>query len=235
MSIIVTAEFNGQEFEVEITRDLSMIFLDYNLTHDLAALEFGYPETNATKLAEAWESEPMKVVNDNLVIPTMMRLVAACDWTAHVLPIFEERAPKRVQNKLEMVVTAVRRHLLAAIDSGAKPQGGLGLWGDNRTMDKLRQAAMSAKRSLDGYFGYAAELVAQCAVFLAAAYDTSRDISWNAAAAFSWYDSDSRVFPDALLRNARREEESAWQVRRLVDVIEALEAGRPLPPLEATP
>jgi len=107
--------------------------------------------------------------------------------------------------------------------------------GDNRTMDKLRQAAMSAKRSSDGYFGYAAELVAQCAVFLAAAYDTSRDISWNAAAAFSWYDSDSRVFPDALLRNARREEESAWQVRRLVDVIEALEARRPLPPIEATP
>jgi hypothetical protein len=33
---------------------MSFEFLDYNLTHDLAALEFGYPETPAIELANGY-------------------------------------------------------------------------------------------------------------------------------------------------------------------------------------
>jgi hypothetical protein len=52
-STIVTAHF-GENLQVEVYDDMSFEFLDYNLTHDLAALEFGYPETPAIELANGY-------------------------------------------------------------------------------------------------------------------------------------------------------------------------------------
>jgi len=54
VSIIVD---NGP-FECEITEDGELIFLNYNITHDLAAMEFEYPETPALAELRIWNWDP---------------------------------------------------------------------------------------------------------------------------------------------------------------------------------
>lgn len=235
MSIIVTAEFHGQELKVEITRDLDMIFLDYDLEYDQAALEFGYPETDAVRLTRIWQSVPIRVVEENLVIPGMVRMLVACDWVEHVLPIFEKRSVKFVRYKPRMIVETIRRSLVDAIKSGADLESKHPLWGTGGTLVKLRDEAVSARLTHSGYHGYAAEQVARGAEFLASGFDTSLEVSSSAASAFSWYDPDPNIFPEADRRKPKLEAEFLWQIRRLVDVFGAMQAGEPLPPMEATP
>jgi hypothetical protein len=65
--------------------------------------------------------------------------------------------------------------------------------------------------------------------------DTSTEVSDAAAGAFAWYDTDNTVFPDIETRQAKKDEEYIWQVRRLIAVIEAVQASKSRPPMEATP
>ena len=220
------------DFEVDITHDLEMIFANYDFAHDQAAHEFGYPKTSAMRFAEAWQSDPMNVVELYLVIPRLTIMLVSCDWADHVLPIFEERAPKRVRNKPRMVVEAARQHFLNAIKHNTIKKIKIGI--------KLQDAALKAKTAASGYAGYAAEVAAQAALRVADSIalhiiDTSPDVSDSAAAAFAWYDPNPNIFPDADTRKIRKEEEYFWQVTRLIYVVEALQAGKPIPPLEATP
>jgi len=58
VSIIVD---NGP-FECEITEDGELIFLNYNITHDLAAMEFGYSETPALFELHRWNFNPVSML-----------------------------------------------------------------------------------------------------------------------------------------------------------------------------
>lgn len=72
MSIIVDIG----PFECEITEDGELIFLNYNITHDLAAMEFGYPETPALVELWRWDRHSFSMLMD-LLIETISREEAA--------------------------------------------------------------------------------------------------------------------------------------------------------------
>jgi hypothetical protein len=74
-------------FEVEILDDGRMIFLDYNIKHDQAALEFGYPETAATLLLKRWRDSPASVIWGHMDLPDEIYISLAEDYADHVAHI----------------------------------------------------------------------------------------------------------------------------------------------------
>jgi 3-methyladenine DNA glycosylase AlkC len=162
----------------------------------------------------------------------MMRMLVSCDWAEHVLPIFERRSPKRVRHIPRSVVEAARQYFTNAISDNKMVKCPIGA--------KLQHEAFRAEKAASGYAGYAAELAADAALYIAKSLadrfvDTSTEVSDAAAGAFAWYDTDNTVFPDIETRQAKKDEEYIWQVRRLIAVIEAVQASKPRPPMEATP
>ena len=75
---------NYRVFEVEILDDGRMIFLNYNITHDQAALEFGYPETNATLLLKRWRDSPASVMWGRMDLPDEIYISLVNDYAEHV-------------------------------------------------------------------------------------------------------------------------------------------------------
>jgi len=85
MSLIFTASYWGDKFQVEVTHDGDLIFLDYNIVHDLAALEFGYPETSATKLLARWTDYPSKTIAETFELTGEQRRGLASDYSDHIV------------------------------------------------------------------------------------------------------------------------------------------------------
>ena len=85
MSLVFTASYWGDKFQVEVTHDGDLIFLDYNIVHDLAALEFGYPETSATKLLKRWTDYPSKTIAETFELTGEQRRGLASDYSDHIV------------------------------------------------------------------------------------------------------------------------------------------------------
>jgi hypothetical protein len=106
MSVIVTAQFGDQEFEVEIFHDGGLEFLDYDLAYDRAAFEFGYPVTNAIKLLNKWKSEPIDTIKRQFHSPgiNMFNILDKVrdDWFEYVIELIKEGHTFNINAGLEL-------------------------------------------------------------------------------------------------------------------------------------
>jgi hypothetical protein len=112
MSTDITIEYGEEIFNIEIDDDFNMIFLDYNIVHDMAALEFGYPDTPALKLLQRWKSYPIDIVIDNVGLSKNQLVLIAADWAEHVFPIFHERF--KYDQWVHEAIVAAREHANSA-------------------------------------------------------------------------------------------------------------------------
>jgi len=90
MSVQFTVSYKGEKFEVEITREGDLIFIDYDIEYDLTMDEFGEPPTVAATMMKKWREKPCQIICENIGLLRGNLARLAVDWAEHVLPIFEE-------------------------------------------------------------------------------------------------------------------------------------------------
>lgn len=93
MSAVFKVTYEGKEFNIEITRDGELVFLDYDIELDRLRSELGEEPTVAVRLANEWIEDPIEGVitkikwNDTTAYRDLSHVVL--DWAAHLLPIYE--------------------------------------------------------------------------------------------------------------------------------------------------
>jgi hypothetical protein len=212
MSVIVDATYEGETFEVEITHDGELIFLDYNITHDLAALEFDYPDTDATKFYAKWQLHPVSAICYNLSLDKDTLRSLAADWAEHVLPFFELEYPEDKRPRL--AIEAARDFVAGKIDRDALDDAGMAARG--ATSRWPAQMAEEAELAAGAAFWVTAKLASE------AASEAASESAWAAEAA-------------ARAETNRKAVETAWQIRRFVDCMEAIGQGFDWPDIKVTP
>ena len=224
MSVIVTAHYAGETFEVEIFRDGIIEFPGRDLQYEMAMAEFAPPGTAAVQLYEMCKKFTVPVTDvicGNLELPENSLVLIVTDYAEHVLHLYEDKYPNDTRPRV--VIEATRDFVFGKIDQSTlekarksaevvvREEWSAGAWISEaaaRAAAKTASVAMMLPEKVE-------ELVARAAR-AAAAHSVSDDfasVEWHQA-----YDA-----------------ELAWQVRRFVDVMEAIGQGLPWPPLEATP
>jgi hypothetical protein len=244
-STIVTAHF-GEDLQVEVYDDMSFEFLDYNLTHDQAALEFGYPETPAIELANAWVESPINIAIRHMIPYDDTRIKGlALDFAEHVLVKCDSGIRQRallaklidVGRKYQSGGGYLQPGLLDAIQAAKEAVSkAYDEWKERRwplesdyaaqaVRDALNVVWLEERRPLELYHAVALAENARIAV----AYHQSHLI----APPGENFEKDATVAPSMI--NEFKYAEMHWQIRRFIDVMNASQAGEDWPPIEATP
>jgi len=239
MSVILEANIWDQKIEVEIFHDGTMGFPGYDIQHDFAAHEFGYPETNAMKIYTRWQKMPIHVLVKNLIKRDDWKTMALLliDWAEHVLPIFERSLDELLKKTNHSKYTTPKQP-----------------FGPRLTIELARDFLINARPEDPEFLNKRTAL--QHAEFEAEYWDTvARQNGFDAAA------EAAAASKHAALTASRRQmfvtmmsetvaqyaieaaehdsghgaKEQAWQIRRFVDVMEAVGQDRPWPPMGATP
>lgn len=228
MSTIFTARYLFDDFEVEITREGNLLFLDYDVQYDVVMAEFGEPETVAVMLLEEWKDDPLDVICRRLGLEKQPLIYLAADWAEHVLPEFQdydkddkrpEEAIKIARKCAEEIGTPEEGKAIAATEAAHNAR----MAAENARDWASRSAAASAATSAFWAAKAAAEIF----------YSKPQSIVYVSDAARAAQRAAARAH--AGRREAARLAELAWQIRRFVDCMEAVQSGKPWPPLGATP
>lgn len=205
MSVIVTAIYGDKSFQLQITRDGSLIFLDHDIEYDIAMVEFGEPSTTAIELMNNWKQEPYEIICKNIVLNERILILLIIDWAKHVLPIFEIEQPMDKRPKNAIVIAS--EYIKGKIKLHNIIEARLNVWISVKT---TRYAARCAAEAI---------------------YKVLKTI--EAAEESATFTTEVATSAAREAANARREE-AFWQIRRFIDVMKALQIGKPWPPLGAT-
>jgi hypothetical protein len=222
MSVIVDATYAGETFEVEIFHDGHIEFPDRDLRHEQAMAEFTDSESAVLRFYNLWEESPTKVIFGNLELPENSIPRLAADCAERVLPICEreDQSDRRPRDAIE----ATRKFVAGEIDRPTIDEA----------MDAAWAASAQAATSAASWAAGAADAAATAAgatkwaakswAASSAAQAAAQAAAWNASS-----DVDSAEWQQA------RAVETAWQVRRFVDVMEAIGQGFDWPGMKVTP
>jgi hypothetical protein len=226
MSVVLDATYEGETFEVEIFHDGHIEFLGRNLQHEQAMAEFTDSESAVLRFYSLWKESPAKVIFGNLELPENSIPRLAADCAEHVLPVYEKehKQDKRPRN----AIIAARKYVNGKI-----------------TLRELKEAAGAAGAAATSW-------AASWAAGAAAAWAAGAAATWaaGAAAAATWAAgaaaSSAQAAAQAAAWDASSDDgsaewqqafavETAWQVRRFVDAMEAIGQGFDWPGMKVTP
>jgi len=232
MSAIIDATYEGETFEVEIFHDGHIEFPGRNLQHEQAMAEFTDSESAVLRFYNLWKESPTKVIFENLELPENSIPRLAADYAEHILYLYENkyRGDLRPRN----AINAARKFVAGEIDrptlekaawvaeaaAGRKAAGAAAAWVAEAAADSAAAAAAwaAARVAVD----------AADAVEAAWAAGAAARAAWAAAYNVS-SEADSPEWQQA------RDVEVAWQIRRFVDVMEAIGQGFDWPDMKVTP
>jgi hypothetical protein len=233
MSIITDATYRGETFEVEISHDGSLEFLNYNITHDQAALEFGYPVTVAINLLEAWNDDALFVICVLTQIPINYIARLALDWAEHVADAYTAYGyyDRGGADKLVSILNSARRQIGALEDEVT-----------NETILNLKVLQRGANEKLGEHPDQIARHAAHATWSALAVLPASNRISdtggrrMASAAAERARSTKAEYIHLVLMENEEAaKKEELWQIRRFVDCMEAVGQGFDWPDMKVTP
>ena len=227
------AEFDavsdGQILRVRIDYDGEMTILSpvVDLEYEIAYAAMGGRKSPELLFTEEWEETPIKVFLGKMshsAILTRQRYLIALDWVEHVIPIYTAQFPNKQQQFMDLIEDA--RKLLH--------HGNLLIAHVPDQVWKLKEQAnhwASLNKSWAAFYEISA-------LFSLLKHDLVG--SANAAAtAMSHHADPTRCTAEF---NRAYETERLWQIRRIIDVVNALDrtkkrknAPKNWPPLGATP
>jgi len=252
MSLVFEKELNDKPVQVEVTREGDLVFPDHDIAHDLAACEFGYPKTDAVYLYESWKDDPVGALlvqlSRNNIDEKTIALIAI-EWAKHVLPIFERMNPKSRRPRILLDASKSFldgtmshfsfKHLRTRLkDLGAGygsrnigPQTGSVL--ARLASHGASKAAILASKSATATFDIAhgvANLSRN-----AAGYDFCVSNNVSTAGSIISRLGGAFLFDISQALKDAEKRESDWQIRRFVDVVEAVSQGLDWPDIAVTP
>ena len=256
MSLIFEKKLDGKTMQLEVTRDGELVFLDHDISYDLAACEFGYKKTDSVYLHESWNDDPVGTLLVKLsrnVIEEKTIALIAIEWAEHVLPIFEywhsrSRRPRFLLKASKEFILGKMSYL--DFQALRRKHNDLGSGYGSRQIGPQTGSILARLAS------YSASTVALYAdKSKSATFDMTHGVA-NLSHSASGYDfclrndlstagkpvhrvqglyGGATTFDRSQAIKDAEKVESNWQLRRFVDVMEALGQGLPWPPLEATP
>lgn len=225
---VVISDFMFMEriFTAEICKNGSMKLIGYDdLEYDLSMHEFGEPATAAVQLLETWQKNPIDFIQHVIFYMIDKRRLAS-DYAQHVLWIYYDRyeddsRPKQIFKAIDDVIS-----------------GRLSTRG--KTWDAVVEMTRSIlnKSAKDGLSTFATDLAARAmrdAVGVATGDENLTSVAKTARAAVGHFHTTRTVTKEDIEEfNAWQKQELAWQVRRFVDCLDAVQSKKPWPPLEDT-
>ena len=226
MSVIVTANFEGETFEVEIFHDGSIEFPDKDFEHDQVVVALGGKPSAIVRFENDWIEDSIGVVCGRLNLPESSQFLLAADFADHALYIFENKYMD--DNRPRQAVDAVRNFIANKINASTlKKHKKLAAkaWDEAQTVwAKTSQEARARDTK------WAARMAAWAAVDATTA--RAYEAAWGAARAAAYHASLDR---NSVEWRQAYDAEVAWQVRRFVDCMEAIGQGKGWPNMKETP
>jgi hypothetical protein len=252
MSVVFEVTLDDQPVQLEITHEGELIFLDYNITHDLAALEFGYPKTSAVFLYERWNAYPLDALLRDISrrsIHNQTIALLAADWAEHVLPIYERwhRGKQGPRDLVEASRAVLRGQIMRRDFMHIKRRlRRLGEGSRNRVIHR-GEGAIRARLAA---YELSTTVVAVFKNKNWSTFDHAHGVTRHAENAAAYDNCDQKDlsptgeesgrgigwvrFPPSPEFQFASQAERAWQIRRFVDVMEAIGQGLPWPDIKVT-
>jgi hypothetical protein len=236
----------GENIRVKVYDDMSLEFLDHDIEYDEACLEFNYPKTPALELADAWVENPVNIALRHMIPRDDTRIKGlTLDFAEHVV---SELGPALKQYELLIELLRVGRKfqsggghlqpdLLDAFQTAKEAANKAYIeWSERRWLlesdyaaktvqDALRVVELEEHRPSELY--HAVNLAENARI--AVAYHRSHLIKHPGEN----FEKDLTIPISAI--EELKYAEMHWQIRRFIDVMNASQAGKPWPPIGATP
>jgi hypothetical protein len=257
MSIVFEIKLDGEHRQGEVTRDGELFFLDYDINFDIAAQEFGYKMTEAAWLYQRWQADLLNALLHKIpdgVIDNKAVALMSVEYAERVLPIFEPHLPK--DKRARALLVASRGLIEGAVDeehvkSLRRRFRSLGEFAEKRV---IREDEGGVEAGLAAY--HVAE-IARSAIrelpvpnwfntmqqkLLGIINSSQRAVAYEFCNAHGFETHSGIInqrtgmprFPTSDEFQAAERSEAMWQVRRFVDVLEAIGQGRDWPDLKVT-
>lgn len=209
MSVDLTFWRRNDNFLVRIHRDGAIEFLDHDIEYDLAMVEFGEPETYAIEVKHQWEEDPVWFFVRNFETTKEHLLLLSIDFSEHAATKLKK--PFSKDNRIIEAIKTLRKFKNRNTNKG-EIKDMLAVIYD------MRSAAIddSLKKVCDSIIYTSLNVIA---------YDTP-------GIDHSLFDLSTAAAIKS--RGSHAEKERKWQIRRFVDCMASVQAGKPWPPLEAT-
>ena len=242
MSVIITVERGSEKFDVEVFHNGQIDLTNNDLQYWQAYEEFYGTNTNAVRFYKLWKKNHMAAIADSLWVVDKPFLLFMVDCAEHTIPIYKSKyslisSPYRVldivrivaANGLPIVEFGLANNYLSLLNELLVLEQSISKfaskhWQDRDISTSLYAIAEVADTSQPVWIcnnPADSDIVGD---FLFASDTAARSVGFRASS-----DNESTKWKRAYKK------EVAWQVRRFVDVMEAIGQGLPWPPLEATP
>lgn len=248
-----------EEFLVEITDDLRIVFLDRDIEYDLALCEFG-EKLESCALHNDWYDVPLEIITLKMGLDDVFITRLAMDWAKHVIPVFRSKFPIRdskvckdsidnMNEAFDAVSKAIRLYNKRTFEYSfnellwdSKDDQDSIFYGKDPPADiqKVREGVIVARYSLSGSIVLINNLLnntrsALSEIIRAVKFSVS-NCTWRAgnfaAHAMGMMVSNA---PESEKFKAAERAEQEWQIRRFMDVYNAcVVEGLDWPPLEST-
>jgi len=238
MSVIVTANHEGETFEVELFQNGDIVITGFDENFYRAAMEFGYETPNAIDMIDMWREIPEDLISSSFDIPDEWRSRLALDWAEHVLFIYKERY--QYDSRPTQALRAARaywddpseqtdyqlRFMIVEVSKCEHENSYPTVPANQATkVHAIGNAASAIYRAVSSADSISGPVQKESTIQYAAAY-----ARW----ARSVYEVGHMDLSDPK-HTAVEILERAWQVRRFVDCLEIVGKGGKWPPMEITP
>ena len=259
MSVVLDTTYAGEAFEVEIFHDGHIEFPGHNLEYEQAMAEFGQPSA-VVEFDDYWNKDPIgafvSVLVRNSIGAKNMALIAM-EYAERVLHIGEDAHAEG--GRARILLDASRKYVDGTIDRNALKV----LRASMKDLGRRRIKTVTSSKTHSVAAAQAAVYSASNTAFLCltsksiswtqflrtvrvAATEAAEAVAYDFCAAaglqpftiektygFRGKTWSTRQFTDCF--NQAMASEVAWQVRRFVDVLEALGQGFDWPDMKVTP
>jgi hypothetical protein len=231
MSIIVTAKFNSQDFEVEVFHDGHLEFLDYDIEYDKACLEFKYPETSALKLLKTWDDNAPLVISELMQIHINYIALLALDWAEHVADAYVVYGHDKRggADKLVSILNSTR-HQISILENEVTKENILNL----EALARGAYSKIGEHPSEEAKYAARATYHAIMVLIKSKRYANPRAEASSVAACAKSTNLEYLYLVLMEDEQAAKKEE-LWQIRRFVDCMEAVGQGFDWPDMKVTP
>jgi hypothetical protein len=230
MSAFATASISDVAFQVEVTRDGNLIFLDHDVEYDLAMAEFGESKSSAVALYNSWKQDAPSTISWCFDLDHGTMILLAADWATQSMYVFDDYIHNKwVKGKLKVALDKVRAYVESDFDSDLRrkvflEESKINDLTQSQFYDPARYAARSVLNVLNASQAATAE----------GARQNIDMVSTMAAQAISCHDPNRPDVFHPSMDNDLYKFALGAQTRRFVDAMEAVQAGKGWPPLGAT-
>lgn len=220
MSVILAAKFEGETFQIEISDELEMIFLDRDITYDETIAALGGKGSSALELQKQWTDTPESVVIENFDLSKQNIVLMVADWVEHVWPIFYKAFPN--DKRTYKAISTSRKY----VNSKIYLQHVEPIWHKvNSAVDKARLNDTAAYHSALASLNVIDTLL-NPDHWKCAAYNASKDSLVAAAHESMRYETNIDFQRFVAHKSVAYKTESDWQIRHAMKIIEYTQGKR---------